>query len=376
MTHMPTRAQRILIVTPDLQIGGAELVLLRLAEEFVRVARGVHLVSLVGDGPLAARLPSGVVLHSLSGSPGIHRRGFALAISALPRLVKLFRALRPDAVLSSMTGTNLVTVLARQFSWCDTRLVLREESSAVNLLSHTKRLALPALYARADAIIAVSEGVARDVQKLGLPAEMVHVIRNPVDIQGVRRLAAVGPGLADHDRGPYVMALGRLTGAKDYPTLLRAYATSALRVSHRLVIVGEGEQRADLENLVRELDLADRVSIPGAMDNPYRVLADASLLVLSSRWEGLGNVLLEAMALDVPVVSTDCPHGPREVLDGGRYGRLAPVADPSALALAMEAELANRSTVAGDVLARYAPPLVAASHLAVLDGEEDGGTSS
>lgn len=372
---MATRAQRILIVTPDLQIGGAELVLLRLAEEFVRAARDVHLVSLVGDGPLVARLPGGVVLHSLFGRSGTHHRGLALATLALPRLIKLLRALRPDAVLSSMTGTNLVTVLARRFSWCNARLVLREESSAINLLGHTKRLALPTLYAHADAIIAVSEGVAGDILELGLPAEVVHVIRNPVDVRRVRQLAVVGPELADHERGPYLMALGRLTEAKDYSTLLHAYARSALRVSHRLVIVGEGEQRANLENLIRELDLADRVSIPGAMDNPYRVLVDASLLVLSSRWEGLGNVLLEAMALDVPVVSTDCPHGPREVLDDGRYGRLVPVGDPRALALAMEAELANRSTAAGDFLARYAPSLVAAGHLAVLDGD-NGGMSS
>lgn len=346
------------------------MVLLRLAEEFMRTGREVHLVSLVGGGSLQTRLPPGIQFHSLSGRRGVDRGGFVLATSALPRLIKLLRFVKPDAILSSMTGTNLLAVLARRFSRCDARLVLREESSAVNLRSRTKRFALPVLYARADAIIAVSEGVAKDVQKLGLRGGMVHVIRNPIDVRRVRGLAAVGPGLTGHDRGPYVMSLGRLTEAKDYTTLLRAYATSALRASHRLVIVGEGEQRVNLETVVRDLGLADRVSIPGAMDNPYRVLAEAALLVLSSHWEGLGNVLLEAMALGVPVVSTDCQHGPREILDGGRYGRLVTVGDPGALARAMEAELANRSAAAGDALAEYDPLLVARRHLALLDGNQ------
>lgn len=369
---MTARANRIVILVPDLYLGGAELVMLRLAEEFVKARREVHLVSLVGDGPLEAKVPEGVMLHSVVGRRALDRNGFLLAASALPSLVRLLRDIGPDAALSSMTGTNLLAVVAHRLSRSVARLVLREESSTTNLRSRFKRIALPILYARADAVVAVSDGVARDIRSLGVAAERVHVVHNPVDVQRLRKLADVGPKLACSDCGPYVMSLGRLTEAKDYPTLLRAYAASTLRSRHRLLIVGEGEQRANLENLVGELGLEDCVQLPGAMDNPYRVLADAALLVLSSRWEGLGNVLLEAMALGVPVASTDCPHGPRELLDGGRFGRLAPVGDPVALARAMDDELAHRAAAVGAALMQYDPHLVASRHLELLDGERVG----
>jgi glycosyltransferase involved in cell wall biosynthesis len=268
-----------------------------------------------------------------------------------------------------MTGTNFLTVVARSFAHCRSRLVLREESSAINIKSRLKQLALPRLYACADAIISVSEGVAGDLQSMGIADARVHVIHNPIDVPRLRQLAQSGPELLADDHRPYVVALGRLTAAKDHATLLRAYASSGLRTFHQLVIVGEGDQRANLERLAEELGISDEVSLVGSMVNPYRVLADAALHVLSSRWEGLGNVLLEAMALGVPVVSTDCRHGPRELLDGGRYGRLVPVGDEVALAHAMDAELAHPSDRADDILAAYDPHIIAARHLAVLDGE-------
>lgn len=366
---MSTRAQCILIVTPDLAIGGAELVLLRLAEEFIAGGREVHLASLTGGGVLAAVLPANVVFHDLGYRRKRSPSGVALAFATLPGLVGLLRSVKPDVVLSSMTGTNFLTIVARQCARCDARLVLREESSATNVGSRIKKLALPKLYARADAIIAVSEGISGDLQGMGVTDPRIHVIHNPIDAQRLRQLARVGPGLPDDDPRPYVIALGRLAVAKDHVTLLRAYATSDLRKSHRLVIVGEGDQRATIEHLVRDLGISGQVLLTGAMINPYRVLAGASLLVLSSRWEGLGNVLLEAMALGVPVVSTDCCHGPRELLDGGRYGRLVPVGDEIALAHALDAELADPASSAGDILAAHDPRTIAELHLAVFDGE-------
>jgi glycosyltransferase involved in cell wall biosynthesis len=356
-----------LIITPDLDIGGAELVLLRLAEAFVAMGREVHLASLTSGGVLAGTLPAGVVFHDLASRAGRNSNGIALAFVMLPKLIELLRSINPDAVLSSMTGTNFLAVIARSFARCGSRLVLREESSVINIKSRLKRLALPKLYARASAIISVSEGVASDLESMGIAHARVHVIHNPIDAQRLRQLAQSGPELSADDHRPYVIALGRLTAAKDHATLLRAYASCDLRESHRLVIVGEGGQRANLECLAKELGISDQVLLTGAMVNPYRVLAGASLHVLSSRWEGLGNVLLEAMALGVPVVSTDCRHGPRELLDGGRYGRLVPVGDEIALAHAMDAELAHPSGRADDILAAHDPCIIAARHLAVLD---------
>jgi len=361
------RAERILLVLPSLERGGGERVLLQLAGSFLDAGREVHVVALLGGGPLRSHVPDGVTLHELIDA-GDAPKALALVWRAFPRLVSLIRTVRPHAVLSTMTGTNLLVALACMRALTSARLVLREASSLVNTKSALKRLAMRWLYRRADGLVAVSAGVAQDLRGLGLADDRIHVIRNPVDQERLRQLADVGPVLSEIEGTPYVVALGRLTEAKDYPFLLRAYAASKLFRSHRLAIVGEGEQRDMLESLVRELGIADRVLFPGALDNPFRVLAGAALLVLSSRWEGYPNVLLEALALGVPVVATDCTHGPREILDGGRYGRLVPVGDATALSRAMEREMERPSSEFEAVLAIHNPQVVVSNYLALLDG--------
>ncbi|GAB3793488.1 glycosyltransferase [Dyella agri] len=364
---MTARADRILLVLPSLERGGGERVLLQLAGLFQAAGREVHVVALLGGGPLSAAVPGTVVLHELIAA-GEAAKGLALAWKALPRLVSLIRTVKPQAVLSTMTGTNLLAVLACMRARICTRLVLREASSLANTKSVLKRQAMRWLYGRADELVAVSAGVAQDLRGLGLAGDRIHVVHNPVDQERLRHLAHTGPELEEMAGTPYVIALGRLTEAKDYPLLLRAYAASKLLHSHRLAIVGEGEQRNRLESLVRELGLADRVSLPGALDNPFRALADAAMLVLSSRWEGYPNVLLEALALGVPVVATDCEHGPREILDGGRYGRLVPVGDAVALSHVMDATVERPSSGFEAVVAAHHPGAVAPNYLALLDG--------
>lgn len=370
---MTTRSDRILLVLPSLERGGGERVLLQLAGSFLTAGREVHVAALLGGGPLRTAVPDAVTLHELIDT-GDAPRGLALAWEALPRLASLIRSVKPHAVLSTMTGTNLLVVLACMRANIRTRLVLREASSLVNTKSALKRQAMRWLYRRADGLVAVSAGVAQDLRRLGFSDDRIHVIRNPVDVERLRQLASVGLPPAMQDKTPYVVSLGRLTEAKDFPTLLRAYAISALRGSHRLIIVGEGEQRANLENLMGDLGLADRVLLTGAMDNPHGVVAGAAMHVLSSRWEGYPNVLLEALALSVPVVATDCPHGPREILNGGRYGRLVPVGDAVALASAMDAELKQPSMAGEAVLAAHNPQVIAACYLASLDGTYEKGS--
>lgn len=368
--RVATRADRILIVLPSLERGGGERVLLQLAKSFLAAGREVHVVALLGGGPLRLLVPDEVALHELIDTCNAPK-GLALAWKAFPKLVSLIRTVKPQAVLSTMTGTNLLVVLARMRARMCTRLVLREASSLVNTKSALKRQAMRRLYKHADGLVAVSAGVAQDLRGLGLSNDGIHVIRNPLDVERLRQLATVGLPPAVRDKVPYVVSLGRLTEAKDFPTLLRAYAASALRDGHRLIIVGEGEQRANLENLMRDLGLADRVLLTGAMDNPHGVMAGAAMHVLSSRWEGYPNVLLEALALGVPVVSTDCPHGPREILDGGRYGRLVPVGDVVALASAMDEALEQPSFAGEAVLAAHNPQVIASRYLALLDGVDE-----
>lgn len=360
------RANRILLVLPSLERGGGERVMLQLARSFLAAGREVHLAVLLGGGPLRGEVPATAVLHELIDADHA-AKGLVLAWRAFPKLVSLLRAIEPQAVLSTMTGTNLLTILACVRARTGSRLVVREASSIVNAPGVLKRTTMRWLYRRADMVVAVSRGVAEDLRGLGIPDDRIRVIHNPVDLECLRHLASVGPVLPDLDGTPYVIALGRLTKAKDYSTLLQAYAVSQLRHSHRLVIVGEGEERPKLEAIVRQLDIADRVLLPGAMDNPFRMLAGASMLVLSSRWEGYPNVLLEALALDVPVVATDCRHGPRELLDVGSSGRLVPVGDVAALARAMEIELRHPSPRRQAVLDIHCSELIASHYLAVVD---------
>lgn len=361
------RADRILLVLPSLERGGGERVLLQLARSFLAAGREVHLAVLLGGGPLRGEVPDTAVLHELMGADTA-TKGFRLAWHAFPKLVSLLRAVEPQAVLSTMTGTNLLTVLACKRAHVGSRLVLREASSLVNARSIFKREAMRWLYRRTDAVIAVSNGVAEDLHGLGVPSDSIRVIQNPVNQERLRDLARIGPVLPGVDDTPYVIAIGRLTEAKDYPNLLRAYAVSSLRNSHRLVIVGDGEQRANLESLVRDIGLLDRVLFAGAMDNPFGVLARAALLVLSSRWEGYPNVLLEAIALGVPIVATDCPHGPREILGSNRYGRLVSTNDPAALARAMDVELKQPSFGFEAMLAAHDPQIIVSNYLVLLDG--------
>lgn len=364
---MPEHAERILIVLPDLERGGGQRVLMQLAESFFAAGREVHVAALLGGGALRAKVPGGVVLHELARA-GQANNGLTLALSAFPKLLALLGAMQPHAILSSITGANLLAALAHWRSRGECRLVLREAASLINTKSILRRQGMRWLYRRADALIAVSAGVAEDLRGLGIADTQIHVIHNPIDAQRLQQRASIGPLPVAKDKLPYVVSVGRLVEQKDQRTLLYAYAASALRKSHCLVITGEGGQRKSLERLAHDLGIVDRMILTGELDNPYRVLSAASLHVLSSRWEGYPNVLLEALALGVPVVSTDCPHGPRELLDGGRYGRLAPVGDPVALARAMDEELARPSPGIESVVAAHQSRTIASGYLALLDG--------
>lgn len=358
---MSRPALGIAIVLPDLRLGGAQRVLLELAGQFHRLGHSVELISLVGDGELRRELPPGVDYCSLDCSPS---GGFRLAASALPKLARRLRRRRPDAVISSMTGTNLITALAHGLAGSSGRLLLREAVSLANLRSRASRWLMRALYRRADALIAVSSGVAEDLRAIGIPDHAVHVVHNPIDQQRLERMAAepLHPGVD----APYVVSVGRLIEQKDHATLLHAFAASRLRLTHKLVLVGGGEARSMLEGLSARLGLDDRILFTGALSNPFPLLRGAALFVLSSRWEGYPNVLLEALALGVPVVATDCPAGPREMLKGGALGRLVPVGDARALAEAMDAELASPARDRQSVLIEHDPQRVAARYLQLL----------
>ena len=328
---------RIAFLLPDLAIGGAERVALTLMTAFVERGIEIDLVLVRREGELLAALPSEVNVVVL----GARRLG----TTVLP-LIRYLRDRKPDAVQVRMWPLTLIAIVARRLAGSAARIVISDDSilsKAYGNRGPLHRLILRAsialLYPRAEARVAVSEGVANDLTKLGrLKRKSITVLHNPVargqTTEGSRKMDWSGAG-------PRILAVGCLIPVKNYPLLFSAFAQLIRRRPASLVVVGEGQQRGQLESLATELGIADRVTLVGATTDPAPYYASADVLVLSSNSEGFGNVLVEAMHHGLTAVSTDCPTGPREILAGGRYGYLTPCNDADALAAAIDNACGN-----------------------------------
>ncbi len=344
---------RIAIFVSSWPRGAIQRLMLNLADEFAAAGHHVDLLAPRGSAP-AEGLPANVRLVALaprlSALPGIGRHKRWFVPLALPALVRYLRRERPAAMLTGGEWPNVVALAARRLAGGPTRLVLSEHihvgASTAGTGERQARRLLPHLMARlytgADAIVAVSEGVRQDLlRRFALPPGRVHTIYNPVITSAL--LAARDAPLDDPwfapGTPPVLLNVAQLRVQKDQATLLRAFARVRQVRPARLLILGEGNQRPTLEALSRELGIATDVRLAGFLPNPLAYMRRARLFVLSSAWEGFGNVLVEALVCGCPVVSTDCPSGPAEILDGGRYGRLVPVGDADALAAAILAAL-------------------------------------
>ncbi len=261
------------------------------------------------------------------------------------RLWQYLRQERPTVLLSIGWRANTIAAWCKRFPAVSTRVWggIQNMISAGQQESHyvkrwRKNAGMRWSYRALDGLIAASQGVAEDfVHVTNIPSENIHVIHNPVvnpDLSQ-RGLNSVNHPWFRPESPPVILGVGRLARQKDFRTLIRAFARVRAERHCRLVILGEGNDRAPLEALAVKLGLKDDIDLPGFVTNPFAYMSKAALFVLSSAWEGFGNVLAEAMALGVPVVSTDCPSGPREILQDGRYGPLVPVGDAGALAKAM-----------------------------------------
>jgi glycosyltransferase involved in cell wall biosynthesis len=333
---------RIAIFIPSLVGGGVERVMTVLSAGFVDRGHPVDLVLARAHGHLMNEVDPRVRVVDLN-------RGRVLA--SLRPLAGYLRETRPACLLAGMAHANLVAIAARRISGCKCRLVVGTHnyfstSSAISP-RFLDRLTPPLarwLYPRADCAAAVSSDVARDlVSTIGLREDFVHMIPNPVDIQ---RAVAGAREPADHPffrlaHGPVLVAVGRFVPEKGFDVLLRALPRVRESVDAKLVILGEGSQRNALEALVDELQLREHIALPGFVDNPFSFMAAAAALVAPSRLEGFGNVLVEAMACGTPVVATDCPGGPSEILQDGRYGPVVETGWAGPLAEAILSTLAD-----------------------------------
>ncbi len=329
---------------PTLGGGGAERVFLNLANGFAERGYRVELVLASAQGSYLSELDGRVQLVDFEQRLGKGR----LALSIFP-LIRYLRQRKPKVLLSALTEANIIAVLSRIFSAVPIRLFLSEHSTfsiAVKRESFLKKLllfiCLKVLYRNADGIIAVSDGVASDLKRIiGGTKTNLKVIYNPVVTPEMIRKSEEPlehPWFAPGEP-PVILGCGRLTAPKDFETLIRAFAIVRKELPSRLVILGEGEKRQRLEALIKNLGMEQDVALPGFVSNPYKYMKRAAVFVLSSKWEGLPTVLIEALACGTPVVSTDCPSGPREILDNGKYGALVPVGDLEALANAIIAKL-------------------------------------
>lgn len=373
----------IALFTDHLSLGGMERVVASLGQSFARSGHRVDWLFFGSSGPHPVQAPAGVNVVDLRSERRLgrlvcflvrHPMGIAVLLWIClvnpPRLTRphwtllhmlsflaLFeylRCRRPSVIYSSGNRPSTYAPWAVRLAGAGTRVVITQHNPAsVFLRHHTERLGswrarlalriMRCAFLRADAIVSVSDGTGDDLSRtLRIPRERIVTIYNPAV---GRELPALAKGPLDHPwfrpgAPPVILGAGRLVDQKDFQTLIRAFARVRRRRLARLVILGEGEQRSELEVLAAALNIAEDVDLPGFAANPFAYMSRAGVFVLSSKWEGLSMVIIEALACDCPIVSTDCIAGPSEILRGG-IAPLVPVGDDEALAAAIIATLDN-----------------------------------
>lgn len=356
---------RLAFVLPNLGGGGAERVALTLIQGFLDRGHEVDLVVMDARGELHDLVPKSVEVFDLKAK---QVRG------ALLPIIRYLRKRRPKALHASLWPLTIIAILAGVLSRSKTRIVVSDHTilSAHYGASQRTIIALKAtarlFYPLAGARVCVSEAVAEDLSRVsGLSRELFTIIYNPV-VQ--MPLLPASSDVADQiwpTTKHRVLAVGSLKDEKNHALLLRSFALLDPDLGASLVILGEGPLREALERLAKELGIADRVVLPGFRTDPRPFYGSADLFVLSSHAEGFGNVLVESLAAGLPVISTDC-GGPREILAGGRHGRLVPVGDSGALASAMKQALGDtHDPEAARARARsFEPSGVTEQYLAVM----------
>lgn len=301
----------------------------------------VDLILVRAEGPYLELLPPEVRLVDLAAQR---------ALTSVPRLVRYLRRQRPSVLIATLPETSVIAMVAMKLVGVPVPLIVRRASNFTMEYASSgfkERMTLKiekAMLPSATAVVVNSPGVAEDLNRRAPRAsDRVRVIHNPVVWPDHLERAAmpVDHAWLEDPQTPVVLSAGRLVSPKDHATLLRAFAEVATMRPARLVLLGDGPQRDDLTKLAEELRIAHVVDFAGFQINPIAYMSKAAVFVLSSEYEGSPNVLIQAMACGTQVVSTDCPSGPREILEGGRWGRLVPVADMHALAAAIIAAIDN-----------------------------------
>ena len=362
---------KVALFMPSLAGGGAEGVFIRLSELLHREGIAVDLVVASAVGEYAAQIPAGVSVVNLDkGKPS----------RAVPALVSYLKQNTPETLLSTLTHANLAAIMASLLARVPTRCVVREAASPIDDLIHDthsdrflKKLLVPFLYNRTHRILAPSHGVAEGIaMTYGIAPEKISVIYNPVDPAEIKKRCTAPPeidGVMDR-KIPTLVAVGRLCYQKGYDLLLNAAARlKSEGRDFRIVILGEGELRSELELLRDKLGLTRQILMPGFVTNPHAFIARSSGYISASRWEGLSNILIEAMCCGVPVAASSCRHGQAEILEDGKQGLLFASDNIDQLSQAMVALLEERVSPPDEsTLSRFSPASISQQYQQLLLG--------
>jgi glycosyltransferase involved in cell wall biosynthesis len=326
-----------MIIIHSLKGGGAERVVVNLLKGLSR--RDFSITLLLYEGIFDYLLPENVEVITLDirSSRNILKttRGFFLKIISIARLIKKNK---PDIVFSLLSDTNVITILARSLSGVHSKVIVSERNHPTlslknDLYGGITKFLMRYCYPKAERIIAISQGIKKDLlENFNLPEGKIEVIYNPVDIAEIERLSAeeINHPWVNGEL-PIIISIGRLTKQKGHSYLIKVFSIVRQSLPCRLVIIGTGEEEENLVNMVNTLGLKNDVEFLGFQRNPFKYMARSSLFISASRYEGFGNVLVEAMALGLPVISTDCPSGPAEIIEHGKNGILVPIEDEGRL---------------------------------------------
>ena len=325
---------RVCFFLETLNFGGVQRVILNLADEFVKKEIDVDLFVSSLTGPYMSR-----ITHQVRVFPGSNR---------VRNILPFFRYLqsqKPDVLITSHIHISIMSIILCKLVRIPITIVVtvHVHCTRANQSNNFFRALIVRMLARisyplADSVVAVSESVANDLSRfIDFPQDRIDVINNAAVTQRV--FAEANERLShpwfETNTIPIILGSGRLTEQKDFHTLIRAFAIVRASINAKLMILGEGEERSSLEDLIYQLNLKEDIELRGYVENPFSYMARASLFVLSSLWEGSPTVLIEALALGIPVVATDCPGGSKEILENGKYGTLVPVGNSERIAKAI-----------------------------------------
>ena len=328
--------QRIAIFVATSGHSGVDRAMKLLIPSLAQRGYFVDVLKVRRHGPVLEDIPERVSVIDL-GSKHVY--------TCLPGLIRYLKKFKPDVMHAAKDRVNRTALAAVKISGVNTRLILGSGTTISVDLQHRgrferwlQRTSMGKLYKYAEKTIVTCDDVADDMANYtGLDRNLIEHVASPVLPDNTLETHFEKPAHPWFDEGspPVIISVGELSKRKDFATLIKAFSIVRQSINCRLIILGKGKEKENLQTLIDQLQLEHDVSLPGFVDNPLAFMAHAKLFAFTSQWEGLGFVLIEAMAVGTPVVSTLCPSGPREILQDGKYGKLVPVGDIESMADAM-----------------------------------------